>query len=142
LLYNITNSFSGSTRMDWSAASGWAASVNMPAALPGNPYYYTYGITRAGDMLIVDTINYGSYGGSATYDARRNLMITTVPITSTSTGYVLGFPKNPLDYGGAVLSVSGVGFTDLLVKYDTLPTPAVPAGDGRNVTNLWGVFFK
>jgi hypothetical protein len=41
-----------------------------------------------------------------------------------------------------LLSTGGVGFTDLLNRFDVLPTVAAPAGDGRAVTNLWGVYLK
>ncbi|MFY9509467.1 MAG: immunoglobulin domain-containing protein [Rubrivivax sp.] len=138
MLYSIGNS----TRREWTAAGGWTAAVAMASGLPANQTSYTYGVTRNGDMLIAQTIGCCSDGGTATYDAKRNVMITTEPKSSPASGYVLGFSRSGMGYGGVVLSNGGIGFTDMLAKYDTLPTPTAPAGDGRDVANLWGAFLK
>jgi hypothetical protein len=126
----------------WSDAAGWTAVESMPSMLPTNLFFSRYVSNRNGDLLawsIDSAVNNG--GETTTYDARRNVVVIAWPTTRSGTGYVLGLNVSA-GYGSMVLSANGVGFTDLLNKFDVLPTVATPAGDGRNVTNLWGVFLK
>jgi hypothetical protein len=120
---------SGRKRSQWTAATGWSAPVAMPSEL----YAYDTVVTRSGDILGVR-----SGGAWVTFDGSRNVIVQSF---NTSPAYVLGFSKSYTG-GGPVLAVNGVGFADIFDKFDTLPTPAVPAGDGRNIVNLWGVFLK
>ena len=141
LLYNMQGD--RSRRQDWSATAGWSASVSMPDGINTNRNFYTFGMTRAGDMLFAETIGCCSNGGSGTYDASRNVLVSTLPTATAAPGYILGFSKSGMGYGSALLSRSGVGFVTLQNTRDVLPTPAIPAGDGRpGVTNLWGAIFK
>jgi hypothetical protein len=90
----------------------------------------------------VDNLS-GAGGNTATYEASRNVVVLPAPPSSSpAPSWVLGFRPNSVGYGTFVLSNSGVGFTSLSNRYDTLPTVAAPTGDGRAVTNLWGVYLK
>jgi hypothetical protein len=130
-------------RLRWTAAAGWSAIESMPAALPFSTVTGSddFALSRNGDLLAWD-VDFSVWGRTATYDASRNVVVLTYDTTrSPGPSWVLGFPANA-GYGTMVLSVSGFAFTDLLNRFDVLPTVAAPAGDGRNVTNLWGVFLK
>jgi hypothetical protein len=136
LLYDL----SSPSRIRWTAAAGWGAVQSMPESVTGR-----FGFNRRGDYLrvVVDD----PVGNTKAYDGGRNVLLP-------APGYVLGTAtqannSNPyfylygLGYGTPLLSVSGVGFTSINWYFDVLPTPALPAGDGRNAMgNLWGVFLK
>jgi hypothetical protein len=115
----------------WSAANGWS---DNDAAPPNELYAHQYAINRNGELLVVD-----SDGAWGSYDNQRNVMVQSI---RTGTRYVLGVSSSAASIGSPVLSVGGIGFATLLNRFDVLPTPAVPAGDGRTVTNLWGAFLK
>lgn len=131
-------------RVRWTAATGWGVREAMPSALPFSVIFGSapVALNRNGDILAFNTDNYSfSSGRSATYDAARNAVALAWPTNKQGPSYVLGL-ETRAGYGIAVLSVSGVGFIDLLNRFDVLPTIAAPAGDGRAVDNLWGVFLK
>lgn len=130
-------------RIRWTAAAGWGTVQSMPASLPFSTVTGSDDFTfnRNGDLLAW-SVDFAKYGRSTTYDASRNVVVLAYPTSSApGPGYVLGFPAST-GYGLMVLSVNGVGFTDLFNRFDVLPTVAAPAGDGRAVDNLWGVFLK
>ncbi len=130
-------------RSRWTASGGWIIRESMPAALPFSSISGgdEFALNRNGDLLVW-SIRFSDWGRSTTYDASRNVVILAKPTSrSPGPGWVLGLPASA-GYGQMVLSVNGVGFTDLLNKFDVLPTVAAPAGDGRAVDNLWGVFLK
>jgi hypothetical protein len=131
-------------RTRWNVTSGWTAFEAMPEGLPfsgisGSDEYVT---NRNGDILAWRQDAFiGGDGRTTTYEAARNVVVQATPRGSTGSGYVLGLAKRA-GYGQMKLSTSGIGFTDLLNRFDVLPTVTAPAGDGRDVTNLWGVFLK
>jgi hypothetical protein len=130
-------------RLRWTAAAGWGAAETMPSGLPFSTVFGSddFAINRNGDLLAWD-LAFADWGRTATYDASRNVVVLAYASTRTSSpSYVLGLPVD-VGYGQMVLSINGVGFTDLLNRFDVLPTVTAPAGDGRAVTNLWGVFLK
>jgi hypothetical protein len=109
----------------------------MPEAVTGR-----FGFNRRGDYVrvVIDDL----IGNSRAYDGGRNLLLPAL-------GYVLGTATPAsngnllygLGHGTPLVSTSGVAFISLNWYFDVLPTPALPAGDGRNtVLNLWGVFLK
>ncbi len=128
----IESGFFTRTRRDWSSALGWGGPISIDA---NELYARSYATNRRGDILVTEDSN-GSWG---TYDADRNLMVRSI---RTSPGYVLGVSSNA-GFGTTALSLGGVGFISMQNTRDVLPTPAVPAGDGRpGVTNLWGALLK
>lgn len=131
--------FTARNRKRWTAQAGWLDREALPSVLGTT---IVKALTRNGDILAV---NFGVVSGGdwASYDAGRNVMIQTLTTASNGPGYVVGVNRgNAVGYTGLRLSASGVGYVSLLNEYDVLPTAAAPSGDGRNVTNLWGVFFK
>jgi hypothetical protein len=131
----IVYDINGHRRRRWTAAGGWLAEEAIPSSILANENFRSYSLTRGGDMLVVSLSSDNGAWGS--YDAQRNVVIRAF----SPAAYVLGVANNA-GYTATVLSESGIAFTALQNKFDVLPTPAAPAGDGRNVTNLWGVFFK
>jgi len=134
---------SGNRRLRWTAASGWTGTERLPSnnTFTGG-FNRRMAITRNGDILAVD-FGVVSGGTWSTYDAARNVLIQAETTASSGPGYVVGVNRgNAIGYVGLAVSANGVGFVALLNQFDVLPTPAAPSGDGRNVTNLWGVFFK
>jgi hypothetical protein len=134
---------SGDRRLRWTAASGWTGTERLPSnnTFTGG-FNRRMAITRNGDILAVD-FGVVSGGTWSTYDAARNVLIQAETTASSGPGYVVGVNRgNAIGYTGLVVSASGIGFVALLNQFDVLPTPAAPSGDGRSVTNLWGVFFK
>ena len=117
-------------RLTWTAATGWST----VGAAPDELYARGTAVNRNGDILLTDTD--GSWG---TYDGGRNVMVRSI---RDNTPFVLGVRSQASGTGSAALSVTGAGFVTLLNRFDTLPTSAAPAGDGRNVVNLWGAYFK
>ncbi len=137
----IVFDLSARKRLRWSAAAGWSAVEALPAALPVNNSFFAVASTRNGDLLSVQLGGTATGGDWASYDARRNVLVQGPPTTSPSAGYVLGFSKN----GGFVdlnLSLSGLAIVTMENKFDVMPTPVAPAGDGRAIVNLWASFFK
>lgn len=122
-------------RYRWTAGT-WSTAETFPNWQSGYSSSSRCGVARNGDGACVD-----GNGVWATYDATRNVLVQSRKTASPGTGYVLGF-SNGLGPYPPILSTSGVAFASTAVKYDLLPTPAVPAGDGRNVVNLWGFFLK
>ncbi len=125
-------------RQTWTAAGGWTASTYTAALL------YSYddnatdtAINRNGDMLFVD-----GGGETATYDT--TLIAAVIANNDPATRrYVLGLANGSAGYAKPLLSVSGVGFVDMLNSYTTLPTPTATAGIKQtNAANLWGAFLK
>jgi len=120
-------------RYRWTAGT-WGSAETIPNWQSG---FFSGCITaRNGDGLCV-----GNNGSWQSYDATRNVMVQVRSSTSPGDAWVLGFSKST-PFGTPLLSASGVGFISGLYEYDVLPTVTVPAGDGRNVTNLWGFFLK
>jgi hypothetical protein len=142
--YVFNTHFSGpnGARLSWSSSAGWSpAAVNLPAGFPrtesGFGQGHVYSFSRDGNALALQA----SGGSTATYDAKRNQMVTTWPTAASFSSQVLGFsvsvgPSEPL------LAANGVGFSSLRNTFDVLPTVAAPNGDGRGVANLWGVYLK
>lgn len=129
--------YSNLRRYRWTAGT-WADAETIPNWRAG----YTSPsnsctVARNGNGLCAS----GGNGQWSSYDATRNVVVQAVNTASPGPGYVLGFNKG-LGWGSPILSTGGFGFTDALVSLDVLPTPALPAGDGRNVVNLWGFYFK
>lgn len=121
-------------RMRWTSGA-WAAKEALPADFPNSAWGCTS--ARTGDAACLR----GSYpsGQWASYDATGNAMVQSTSPAS----YILGVQTgNSSSYGTPTLSISGIAISLLLAPYDTLPTPALPNGDGRNVNNLWGFFLK
>ncbi len=139
LYYDLGSIGSSPKRSRWTNSGGWTSREAI--ALPSE-FAAQFAHNRRGDLLgwVAGCITC-SFGLTATYDAGRNVVTMAWPQGRSGPAYVLGFDKDA-GYGPAILSNSGVGFIGLLNKFDVLPTPASPAGDGRNVTNLWGVFLK
>jgi hypothetical protein len=127
----ILASLDSGKRLQWTAGA-WAS----PQALPPTPCptYITFVFNRNGDYLCVT-----SDGKWGSYDAGRNVVVQAA--SSTAAGYVLGVSKSA-GFRIPVLSVNGNGFIHMRNQYDVLPTPAAAAGDGRDVTSLWGAFLK
>jgi len=128
--------FGAMQRLTWSNGA-WAPTWQ---AMPGSNFNSAYAFVgnRNGDLLVAYTGYAGGYWGS--YDGTSNLWIQ--PPKSTGP-YVLGAATgNGAGYFVPVLSNSGTGALLMLNKFDVLPTATAPAGDGRNVTNLWGLFLK
>jgi hypothetical protein len=131
-------------RARWSPVTGWAAFESLPTGLPFSAVSGSdqYVMNRNGDLLAWKPDNFaGGDGRTTTYEARRNVVVQATASGGTGSGYVLGL-QTRAGYGEMLLSTGGVGFTDLLNRFDVLPTVAAPAGDGRAVTNLWGVYLK
>lgn len=136
----------GGSRVTWTSQSGWSPVQSMPSGFPGQNadfgfdtgYYYT--LARSGDMLGVNVDN----GAVLTYDARGNSFVMRVPAVSNNLPpYVLGYSAGNLGLGRSpLLAFNGTGFVSMLNRYDALPTPTAPNGDGRSVANLWGAFLK
>jgi hypothetical protein len=118
-------------RINWSPVAGWSGLITMP---DNELYARSSASNRRGDLLLWDTN--GRWG---TYDASRNVMVQSF---QPAPAYVLGVSTSNAGLGRGALSMNGLGVLTLQNKFDVLPTPAQPAGDGRNVTNLWGAFFK
>jgi hypothetical protein len=80
----------------------------------------------------------------SSFDGQTSQVVSAFPpLVSgrpTGPGYVYGVSAG--DDGLVLLSKSGVGAKVTRNTYDILPAPAFPAGDGRNVFNLWGLYFK
>jgi hypothetical protein len=132
-------------RSIWSSTAGWRPWQSIPPATPAvNSIGRGFAVNRLGDVLFYEVDNLSGAGGNtATYEASRNVVVLPAPPSSSpAPSWVLGFRPNSVGYGTFVLSNSGVGFTSLSNRYDTLPTVAAPTGDGRAVTNLWGVYLK
>lgn len=111
-----------------------------------NPYYTDVALNTDASALILRTDNGGCCGttqnGWATFDGPTQSLLKALPTTTAaSSGYLLGTPSK-LD-GITLLSNSGIGAFISVSDFDTLPTPQSPAGDARrDVSNLWGFFFK
>ena len=132
-------------RSIWSAVGGWQPWQSIPSTTPAvNSIGRGFAVNRLGDVLFYEVDNLSGAGGNtATYEASRNIVVLPAPPSSApAPGWVLGFRPSLVGYDTFVLSTSGIGFTSLRNRYDVLPTVAAPAGDGRDVTNLWGVFLK
>jgi len=130
------------TRLSWSPSAGWSpAAVDLPTGFPrtesGFGQGHSYSFTRNGHALALQA----SGGSTATYDARRNQMVTPWPATASFSSQVLGFSVG-VGPGEPLLAANGVGFTSLRNNFDILPTPALPNGDGRGLANLWGAFMQ
>lgn len=135
----------GGSKLTWSADRGWSA-LQQIAGFPGQNvdwgfdtgYYYS--VNRSGDILGVNTDN----GAVVTYDAYGHRLVMQSPASAGSPPpFVLGYSAASLGIGRThLLAANGTAFVSLLNRYDTLPTPAAPAGDGRSVTNLWGAFMR
>jgi len=120
-------------RLSW-ASGVWATSwIKFPSSAFNSSW--VYGVNRNGDLLVLRPGYSGGRWGS--YDAASNLWIQKPDLDL----YVLNVGKDA-GYFAPVLSVNGVGAALMRNQFDVLPTPAAPAGDGRNVTNLWSVFLK
>jgi hypothetical protein len=121
----IESGFFTRLRREWTAAQGWTG----PLAVPQNDLYArSYATNRRGDILVTES----SSGAWGTWDADRGLMVRSM----------LGVSRNA-GFATTALSMSGFGFISMQNTFDVLPTPAIPAGDGRpGVTNLWGAIFK
>ena len=122
-------------RYRWTAGT-WSAAetiVNWTSGLNGS---VRCNVARNGDGICVE-----STGLYYTYDSARNVLVQRRTTTSPGAGYVLGV-SNSLGFATPILSTSGVAFVSSRNQRDVLPTPAAPAGDGRNVVNLWGFYLK
>jgi hypothetical protein len=122
-------------RYRWIAGT-WSAGEAVPNWQSGYFGNSNCALARNGDGICVNDA-----GLWTTYEAARNVVVQARRTTSPGAGYVLGFSRSA-GLGAPVLSISGIAFDAARVQFDVLPTPTVPAGDGRNVTNLWGFFFK
>ena len=131
-------------RQGWQGGQ-WQSLSDLP---PNSPTSAFLGCAHArnGNFLCIANNVFGESdtGRWSTYDASRNVMVQAPVTSSPSPGYVLGVntTNRGVGYESPLLSVSGIGATNLWNKYDVLPNPASVAGDGRNVTNLWGTFLK
>ena len=131
-------------RVRW-VGGAWQASSALPSNRPSSAFL-SCSHARNGNFLCVATSSFGegNTGRWTSYDASRNVMVQAAATTSPGSGYVLGLNTISVGVGYAapLLSVSGVSAITLQNRFDVLPTPASPAGDGRAVDNLWGVFLK
>ena len=128
----IESGFFTRLRREWTSALGWSGTLIVPV---NELHARTYATNRRGDILVTES----SSGAWGTWDSERGLMVRSI---ETAPMYVLGFPRRA-GFATSALSMSGVGFISMQNTFDLLPTPAVPAGDGRPaVTNLWGAIFK
>lgn len=132
--------FNSSRRLGWSSGA-WSASQALPDL--GFNSISEYAVNRNGDYVGIagDSTFWNVPGLWVSYDANRNVFVRTPKNTTPSDGYILGL-KKPAGYNQLVLSIGGIAAVTLRNSFDVLPTIAVPAGDGRNVTNLWGAFLK
>lgn len=122
----------------------WSALQNLPSGLDSfGSEIRTY--TRDGSFITVgDGLSSCSdQGGWATYDAASN---TTVKAFSRAltTDFILGLSTCNKSVGltALTLSLSGHALAVFKNRYDILPSPTLPNGDSRTVTNLWGAYFK
>ncbi len=129
------------SRAVWRWANGsWSDALNVTTA-------NTFGgsqdctIVRTGDFLCLNPSNGG--GTWLTYDATRQVPVQSFNSTNPGPGYVLGVTGiNRVSFSTPLLSVSGIGLVTLKNGFDVLPSATLPAGDGRAISNLWGVFLK
>lgn len=108
-----------------------------------NDFYSQVALNRDGSVLIGKVGPYlGDTASWASFDGPSQAVIQAFPASNVASGsgYILG-TKADLD-GIILLAKSGVGAFVTANTYDVLPSAAQPAGDGRSVTNLWGVYFK
>lgn len=106
----------------------WSAEQALPKEICG-VYIYAPAISRSGHLLLTD-----KYGHWATYDGVGRAVI------KAPDAFILGV-QNDLG-GGTLLSESGLGGFIAIEKYDVLPSVAVPSGDARTISNLWGFYMK
>jgi hypothetical protein len=134
-------------RWGWTGGS-WGALSNLPSNSPTSVFLGCAHARNGNFLCIADGGGEGNTGRWSTYDAGRNVMVQApvqVPNNSTpSPGFVLGVNtiNRGVGYASTLLSVSGIGATTMLNKYDVLPSPTAVAGDSRTVTNLWGAFLR
>ncbi len=131
-------------RVRW-IAGAWEATGSLPSNTPTSAFL-DCAHARSGNFLCVAIRSFGegNTGRWTTYDATLNLMVQSAATVSPSPGYVLGVNtiNRSVGYSVPVLSIGGVGAVWMGNGYDVLPSPAAPAGDSRNIDNLWGAFLK
>lgn len=122
-------------RRVWRTGTGWSARESMPS----NEWdsIEAWAMNRRGDIVSVDRFT----GRWSSYDARTNRMIQSR--RATPTPWLLGVePTSAIEFGSTALSQSGVAFVTSINGRDVLPTPSAPAGDGRDIRNLWGFHLR
>ena len=134
----IANSFNRRVLRRWTQGV-WSSPEAVPTGWVNNGTHDRF-FDRNGNMLAVHTGIAGSCitGAWHSYDAFRNTLVKPLATAGAAdfvTGISLcnkgaGLEKPRLSAGGkgAILMVNG---------YDVLPSPQVPAGDRRSVSNLW-----
>lgn len=97
-------------------------------------------VNRDGSVLQIRSVD----SAWSSLDGPTSLALTSLPAVAsghpTGPGYIYGVASP--SGGKALLSKSGVGALISKNTYDILPTPTSPAGDFRNIANLWGFYFK
>jgi len=106
-----------------------------------NYIYSTVALNSDGSALVVQKGSLAASGNAwAALDGPSQTMVQSFPTGNSGSGYLMGVPART--QGFALLSKSGIGVYITGNSFDTLPSPAMPAGDGRAVANLWAFYFK
>lgn len=125
------------------AAGTWSGEVSLPAdaVVPNNDW--DCAVARNGDTLCTKTGGFNQNGNWSTYDAANNVLVKA-PASSSAADYVLGVDtiNRGIGYSFPLLAGNGIGFMSLRNGFDVLPTEALPAGQSRAVSNLWGVYLR
>ncbi|MBL8342684.1 MAG: hypothetical protein JNL30_14540 [Rubrivivax sp.] len=125
------------------AAGPWSGETSLPdeAAIPGNDW--DCAVARNGDTLCTKTGGFNQNANWSTYDAANNVLVKR-PASAAPGDYVLGVDtiNRGVGYSFPLLAPNGVGFMSLRNGYDVLPSSALPAGQSRSVSNLWGVVLR
>lgn len=134
------------SRYTWTASAGWTRSFS--AGTPGGIGYDERNCSVSCNGLVACV----SYGETIDYDLRisdpAGTFMTNLP--SSNSQHVMGFKSINMGYAGKpLISVTGIGFIDMLNGLIELPTPTSPLGvthpAGKttgDTSALWGVFLK
>lgn len=130
----------------WTAARGMSPLQNLPENCMRFGFERSWiGYSRNGDYLTVSQAS-DDRNSWALYDAARNAFAETLGGPSPGRDYLFGSKDTALQFGGGsgglLLSRGGIGAFVANLPYDTLPSAAEPAGDGRpSVLNLWALYL-
>jgi len=124
------------------AGGAWSAEISLPAQAVVPDMTWICAVARDGNLLCTQT-GTSDTGRWTTYDAANNVVIKEAA-SAVPADYMLGVSgvNRSVGFSSPLLAPNGIGFTSLRNGYDTLPSPALPAGQSRSVSNLWGVFLK
>ncbi|MBL8331005.1 MAG: hypothetical protein JNJ71_19365 [Rubrivivax sp.] len=131
-------------QMRW-VGGAWQPRKALPSGVPTSTFL-NCSHARSGNFMCVGVGSFGegNTGRWRTYDAGLDAMIQLAVSTSPSPGYVLGVNTINMGtgYSDPFLSVSGHAIITMRNGYDVLPSPTVPNGDARSISNLWATFFR